>query len=43
MPVEKKYKAGSIVYFEGDKADNIFILKNGKIRLYKSYFKKGCH
>ena len=33
MPIDKKFKAGSIVYFEGDKADSIYILKSGKIRL----------
>jgi len=33
MPIEKRYKSGSIVYFEGDKAEEIYIIKSGKIRL----------
>jgi CRP-like cAMP-binding protein/TolA-binding protein len=31
--VTRQYKAGSIVYFEGDKSDCIFILKSGRVVL----------
>lgn len=31
--ITRSYKAGSIVYFEGDKSEYIFILKSGRIRL----------
>lgn len=31
--VTRSYKAGSIVYFEGDKSEYIYILKAGRIRL----------
>jgi len=31
--VTRQYKAGSIVYFEGDKSENIFVLKSGKVVL----------
>lgn len=32
-PIIRTYKAGSIVYFEKDKADDIFVLQNGRIIL----------
>ncbi len=32
-PRIKNFKAGSIIYFEGDKADSVFLLKQGKINL----------
>ncbi len=32
-PVARKYKKGSIIYFEGDISDEIFILKGGKVIL----------
>jgi CRP-like cAMP-binding protein len=32
-PIARKYKSGSIIYFEGDKGDEIFILKSGRIVL----------
>jgi len=31
--ITRSYKAGSIVYFEGDKSEYIYILKSGRIRL----------
>jgi tetratricopeptide (TPR) repeat protein len=33
MPQTKMFKAGSIIYFEKDKADSVFLLKEGKINL----------
>ena len=32
-PIIRSYKAGSIVYFEKDKADDIYVLQNGRIIL----------
>ncbi|MCB1192011.1 MAG: cyclic nucleotide-binding domain-containing protein [Leptospiraceae bacterium] len=32
-PVIRTYKAGSIIYFEKDKAEEIFVLQNGRIAL----------
>jgi len=32
-PVARNYKEGSVIYFEGDKSDEIFILKSGRIVL----------
>lgn len=32
-PIIRSYKAGSIVYFEKDKADDIYVLQNGRIVL----------
>lgn len=31
--ITRQYKAGSIVYFEGDKSDCIYVLKSGKVLL----------
>lgn len=31
--VPRKYKSGSIIYFEGDRGDNIYILKSGTVIL----------
>ena len=33
MPKVMSYKAGSIIFFAGDKDDRIFILQNGKVEL----------
>lgn len=33
MPRAKNFNAGSIIYFEGDKGDQIYLLKEGKISL----------
>ena len=32
-PRAKSFKAGSIIYFEGDKASDIYLLKQGKVNL----------
>ena len=34
--ITRTYKAGSIIYFEGDKGDSIYVLKEGAIRLISS-------
>ena len=31
--VTRKYKDGSIIYFEGDRSDYVYILKAGKVLL----------
>jgi len=33
MPKALQYRAGSVIYFQGDVADKIFILQSGKISL----------
>ena len=33
MPLERVYKSGSIVYFESDKADHVFVLRSGAVTL----------
>jgi TolA-binding protein len=33
MPIPIQYRSGSLIYFQGDAADKIFILKNGKVSL----------
>jgi CRP-like cAMP-binding protein len=33
MPKTLQYKAGSLIYFQGDPADKVFILQNGKVNL----------
>jgi CRP-like cAMP-binding protein len=33
MPKPMQYKAGSLIYFQGDPADKVFILQNGKVNL----------
>ncbi|MDR2467821.1 MAG: Crp/Fnr family transcriptional regulator [Spirochaetaceae bacterium] len=33
MPRSVDYKKGSIIYFEGDRADKIYVLQNGRIEL----------
>ena len=33
MPKPFKYRSGSVIYFQGDEADKIFILQNGKVSL----------
>jgi len=33
MPKPLQYRAGSLIYFQGDPADKIFILQNGKVSL----------
>mgnify|MGYP001236304499 CR=1 FL=1 len=33
MPVIKSYTGGSIIYFDGDKAEDIYVLQNGKVVL----------
>ncbi len=33
MPIARTYKPGSIIYFEGDKATDIYILQSGKVVL----------
>lgn len=32
-PVSRMYKAGSIIYFDGDKADHVFVLQKGMVNL----------
>lgn len=32
-PRAKKFKTGSIIYFEGDKSDDVYLLKEGKVNL----------
>ena len=31
--ITRGYKSGSIIYFEGDKSENIYILKSGRVLL----------
>jgi CRP-like cAMP-binding protein len=33
MPKPLQYKVGSLIYFQGDAADKVFILQNGKVNL----------
>lgn len=33
MPIARKYKAGAVIFFEGDKSDEVFILKSGSVTL----------
>ncbi len=33
MPIARTYKAGSVIYFEKEKSDKVFILKEGKVIL----------
>ena len=33
MPKSFQFKAGSLIYFQGDNADKVFILQNGKVSL----------
>ena len=32
-PIIRTYKAGSIVYFEKDRAEDIYVLQNGRVIL----------
>jgi len=32
-PVARSYKTGSIIYFEGDKSDSVFVLQSGSVQL----------
>ncbi len=36
--VARSYKVGSIIYFEGDKGDEIYIVQKGMVRLFGSSF-----
>lgn len=36
VSVERKYKENSIIYFEGDLGDNIYFIKDGKIKISKT-------
>jgi TolA-binding protein len=33
MPKPLQYRAGSLIYFQGDEADKVFLLQTGKVRL----------
>ncbi len=33
MPITREYKAGAVIYFEGDKSDDVYVLKEGKVSL----------
>ena len=35
-PQMKNFKPGSIIYFEGDKADSVYLLKQGRVNLIYS-------
>ena len=35
MPFTRKYNPGSIIYFQGDKGDEIFVLREGSVTLIK--------
>jgi len=33
MPKPIQYKAGSLIYFQGDRADKVFVLQVGKVNV----------
>ena len=41
MPKPLQYKAGSLIYFQGDPADKVFILQSGKVNLSYQDFETG--
>ena len=41
MPKPLQYRSGSLIYFQGDTADKIFILQNGKISLVSQDIETG--
>lgn len=34
--ITKEYKKGQVIFFQGDKADKLYIIKKGKIKIYKT-------
>lgn len=41
MPVTRPYTGGSIVYFEGDKGDDVYVLKQGRVVLISTALDTG--
>ena len=39
--ITRRYKSGSIIYFEGDKSESIYILKQGRVILTSKKVEKG--
>ena len=41
MPVSRVYTGGSIVYFQGDKGDDVYVLQSGRVVLISTAIDSG--
>ncbi|HNN59117.1 MAG TPA: cyclic nucleotide-binding domain-containing protein, partial [Leptospiraceae bacterium] len=41
MPIARNYNGGSIVYFAGDKGDEVYVLQSGRVLLISTALDTG--